>query len=179
MLVIEIPGIEFFDERTNEFIKPDTTTLKLEHSLVAVSKWESKHKKRFLDNLVEKTDEETRDYVRCMALNDIPELSYQALFANQDLMMRVIEYIEDPHTATVINKQAGGGNQGETISSELIYYWMVQAQIPFECQYWHLNRLITLISIIGEKNKPAKKMSQAEIAKQNHALNAARRARKH
>lgn len=176
MLNLRIPGTEFFNENTNEFIMIPDVTLQLEHSLVSLSKWESKHKKRFLDNTVEKTDEETRDYVRCMALNDIPEESYQVLFTSRALMNTIIEYIEDPHTATVITRGASA-NHGEAITSELIYYWMVAAQIPFECQTWHLNRLITLISIVGEKNKPSKKMSQAEIMKQNHALNQARRAK--
>jgi len=177
MLELRIPGAEFFNEQTQEFVESPEVTLQLEHSLLSLSKWEAKHKKRFLDNTVEKTDEETRDYVRCMALNVIPEESYMALFMNSQLMNQIVEYIEDPHTATVI-KHEGGANHGEAITSELIYYWMVSAQIPFECQTWHLNRLITLIGIVGEKNKPTKKMSQAEIAKQNHALHEARKAKR-
>lgn len=180
MLEIRIPGIEFFDESNEEFVTSPDAVLQLEHSLVAVSKWESKYKKRFLDNNIEKSNVEMQDYIRCMALNQIPELSYQALFSNNAMVAEIVAYIEDPHTATVIKKQAGQANQGETITSELIYFWMVSAQIPWEAQYWHLNRLITLITIISEKNKPAKQMSAADIARQNHALNAQRRAaRKH
>lgn len=177
MLVIEIPATELFDEESNTLITTERTYLELEHSLVALSKWESKHKKRFLDNNVEKTNDETFDYIRCMALNTIPEESYTALFSNPLLIQKIFDYITDTHTATVI-KATGSNNNGEAVTSELIYYWMVAAQIPWEAQYWHLNRLITLISLVGEKNKPQKKMSAAEVAKQNHALNQARKAKR-
>ena len=180
MLTIKIPSIRCWDETNEIFVTSPEVTLNLEHSLIALSKWESKHKKRFLDNTIDKTEDETRDYIRCMALNDIPEIAYQSLFRNRILMNSIIQYIGDTHTATTIKPSNTNGNQGEAVTSELIYYWMTVAQIPWEAQTWHLNRLITLISVYSEKNKPQKAMDPKIQAQQNHELNRARRAaRKH
>lgn len=173
MLEILVPGKEYFDEDKNEFIYSKPTKLSLEHSLISLSKWESKWKKPFLSS--DKTAEETIDYIRCMTLtqNVQPEV-YLSL--SGDNIQAVTDYIEDPMTATKI-KRVGKGPKGETITAELIYYWMVTLNIPFECQKWHLNRLITLVEICSIKNQPQKKMSKGEILRQNRELNAARRAK--
>ena len=52
---------------------------------------------------------------------------------------------------------------------------LAAAQIPFSCEKWHLNRLMTLIRVCSEKNTPSKKMNRRDILSQNKALNAARR----
>lgn len=173
MLEILVPGKEYFDDDKNEFVYSKPTKLSLEHSLISLSKWESKWKKPFLSS--DKTAEETIDYVKCMTLtqNVQPEV-YMSL--SGDNITAVTEYIEDPMTATKINS-TGKGPRGEIITAELIYYWMVTLNIPFECQKWHLNRLITLIEICSIKNQPQKKMSKGEILRQNRELNAARRAK--
>ena len=173
MLKITVPAAEFWDEIHEEFIYKKEQTLQLEHSLVSLSKWESKWNKAFLGKQ-EKTDEEILDYVRCMTLtqNVDPEV-YTRLSAENYAAINA--YIEAPMTATCLieDKQARGHK--ETVTSELIYYWMISFNIPMECQKWHLNRLLTLIRVFNEKNKPKKKMSRQELYRQHAAINAANR----
>lgn len=178
MIKIVIPSSEYYDEAKGEFISIKEQTLQLEHSLVSISKWESKWKKPFLTK-DEKTKEEILDYIRCMTINqNVDEKVYLALTAKD--VKRVVEYLDDPYSATVINDLKVPGapprrKSSEFITSELIYYWMVALQIPFECQKWNLNRLMTLIRICEIKNGPKQKMSRSQILAQNSALNKARR----
>lgn len=175
MLQIEIPTREYYDEVQNVFITVKGQTLQLEHSLVSISKWESKWNKPFLSK-DKKTVEEFLDYVRCMTLtqNVNPEV-YKNI--DQRIANKITEYIEAPMSATWFNEVKGAPQRPsrEVVTSELIYYWMVALQIPFECQKWHFNRLMNLIRICNIKNSPKKKMSRNEIYSRNAALNAARR----
>ena len=173
MLQITIPATEQWDEYKEEFVTTKEQTLKLEHSLISVAKWESKWHKSFLSSK-EKTAEEIIDYVRCMTLtpNVRPEV-YSCL--TKELMEQIFEYINAPMTATVLPKNSHRRTSREPITAELIYYWMIALNIPFECQKWHLNRLLTLIKVCNIKNQPPKKMSKREIMSRNAALNAARR----
>lgn len=174
MLEITIPSAEFFDERTQEFVNIKGRTLRLEHSLISLSKWESKWCRAFLTKK-EKTVEETMDYVRCMTIDsNVDPLVYRGL--TQANVEEIKKYIDAPMTATHFRDDGRRGASGsETITSELIYYWMVALQIPFECQRWHLNRLLTLIRVCNMKNAPSKKMTRNSVYQQNAALNAARR----
>ena len=175
MLQITIPANELYDEESGEFISINETTLTLEHSLVSLSKWESKWCKAFLSSK-DKTSEETIDYIKCMTLTkNVPEKAY--LFLTQNNIIQINDYIAAPMTATVFgdDKTRGGGR--ETVTSELIYYWMIALNIPFECQKWHLNRLLTLIRVCNIKNTPPKKQSKGDIMRRNAALNADRRKR--
>lgn len=177
MLQINIPAQEYYDERNEMFINVPAVTLKLEHSLVAISKWESKWNKAFLGKR-EKTREETLDYIRCMTLNEYVDPIVYSELTNADLY-KVKEYLEAKMTASCLPER-DKGESGDTVTSELIYYWMVALQIPFECQYWHINRLLTLIQICNMKNNPDKrKMSREELLARNRALNAERRAKYH
>lgn len=176
MLVIYIPGDEYFDEETNEFIQLEGYKLRLEHSLVSISKWESKWCKPFISKKKDdKTDEEAQDYIKCMALDeDVPPEIFARLTKKD--VDKINEYINAPMTATSFREDKGRKKpNNDIITSELIYYWMGAQQIPYSCENWHLNRLLTLIRVFSEKNKPAKKMSTKEINSQNAALNAARR----
>lgn len=177
MLQITIPARECFDEASQTFLYTKEQTLQLEHSLLSLSKWEAKWNKAFL-NSKEKTDEETMDYIRCMTItkNVDPQI-YRCLSPAN--VSEINDYIGAPMTATTIReiKPPGGGR--DVVTSELIYYWMIALNIPFECQKWHLNRLITLIKVCSVKSAPQKKMSKAEIMRQNAALNAARRRKYH
>ena len=171
MLLLTIPPIEMFNEKTCEFVYSKETKISLEHSLVSLSKWESRWNKPFLskDN---KTLEETIDYIRCMTItqNVDPEVYFRLTDEN---INTINKYIESPMTATTFSDN--GHSSREIITSELIYYWMISLNIPMECQRWHLNRLLTLIRVCNIKNAPAKKMSRREIMDRNAALNAARR----
>lgn len=173
MLQITIPAIEEWDESKQEFVYTKETTLQLEHSLVSLSKWESKWCKPFLSD-EDLTEEETIDYIKCMTItqNVNPEV-YKCL--TQENIYQVRDYISAPMTATYFSKERNSRPSREIVTSELVYYWMISLNIPFECQKWHLNRLLTLIRVCNIKNKPAKKMSRREIMERNTALNESRR----
>ena len=174
MLKITIPASEQYDELTNTFITIKEQTLCLEHSLISISQWESKWKKPFLSK-DERSNEESLDYVKCMTLNkNVPDEAY--LFLTDENMMRIQQYINDPMTATKIYDNSKEQGKVRTITSELIYCWMCELELPVEFEKWHLNRLITLIRLCNiERNPNKKKMSQKEILAQNAAINKARR----
>lgn len=173
MLEITVPETELWDEARQEFISIDRTTLKLEHSLVSLSKWESKWLKPFLVKDA-KTNEEMYDYIQCMCLNkSVDPKVFNALTA--DNINAINAYINNPMTATTFGANKKSVTNRETVTSELIYYWMIALNIPFECQKWHLNRLLTLIEVCNVKNAPPKKYSQRELMSRNSALNKARR----
>ena len=176
MLQITVPiSPEIWDEKNEEFIEPKTASLQLEHSLVSISKWESKWHKPFLSK-EPKTVEETIDYIKCMTLtqNVKPEV-YDHL--SKENIEEINAYIDDPKTATTFSKDRKSARSREIITSELIYYWMIALNIPFECQKWHLIRLLPLIRVCEVKNTPGKKMSQREVLNQYAAINAANRKR--
>lgn len=173
MLQITIPAVEQWDEINQEFISTKEQTLILEHSLVSLSKWESKWCKPFLSKDA-RTFEETIDYVRCMTITQNVDQNIYNFLTNKNIE-DVNNYIAAPMTATWFSKNSRKSNSSEQITSELIYYWMISLNIPFECQKWHLNRLLTLIEVCNVKNQPPKKMGRKEIMSRNAALNAARR----
>ena len=172
--IITVPEQEFFNSETNEFYKIKSTTFKIEHSLVAIAKWESKWHVAFLDEKVEKTNEMMIDYIRCMTIsqNVDPEIYYHL---PENVIKEINDYIGDPMTATTFRDTHKGVNRGEFVTNELVYYWMISAQIPLECEKWHFNRLMTLIRICGEKNQDPKKMKRRDILNSNRALNEARK----
>lgn len=176
MLIITIPKMEFFNSATNEFMYTDEVTLSLEHSLVSISKWESKWKKPFMDRKNGKTREETIDYIRCMSINKNVDPSVFSRIPNS-VVKAVQKYIDDPMTATWFSDKQNAKPSREIITSETIYYLMIANGIPFECQKWHLNRLLTLIHVCQLKNEPKRKMSKREEMATRKALNAQRRAR--
>lgn len=176
MLQITIPAVEQWDERKQEFVSSKEQTLRLEHSLVSISKWESKWKKSFLSTK-EKTYEESIDYIRCMTITQNVDPDVYSLLT-RDNMKEIDEYIRDRMTATTFSddKSSGSGKgKNEIITSEVIYYWMTAQNIPTEYEKWHLNRLLTLIRVCNLKNAPPSKKSKKDIMSQNAALNAARR----
>lgn len=174
MLELEIKGRELFDEEKMEFIEIKPQTIKLEHSLISISKWEAKWCKPFLDSV--KTVEQTLDYVRCMTIGTVLDPNIYLSITNDQIKL-INEYIKSPMSATTFNDRESKGRSnrnGELVTSEVIYYWMVSFRIPTEYEKWHLNRLMNLIKICEIKNRPQKKMRRNDVLRQNAELNARR-----
>lgn len=174
MLQVTIPATEYYDEAKELFVELKVPTiLQLEHSLLSISKWESKWHIPFLGK-DHKTDDQIVDYVRCMTKDHhVNPIVYYAIPA--DVTEQINKYIENPMTATTFSDRQNSKFNREIITAEIIYYWMVSLQIPFECEKWHLNRLLALIRVCNIKNGPQKKMSRRDVMSQNSSLNAMRR----
>lgn len=172
MLYLEIAMTgESFDEEKNEFVAPEVVVLELEHSLGSLSKWESKWEVAFLGN-EKKTEEQTIDYIRTM--NSRGEISPEVFeHFSAENFNAVQEYIAAKMTATTFPDKKSRPQR--TITAELIYYWMIALNIPFECQHWHLNKLLTLIQVCNAENAPKKKMSSADARAERQRLNDERR----
>lgn len=172
MLTVVVPAVEYYDSENNMFLYADKQVLKLEHSLISLSKWEAKWHKPFLTS-DKKSAEEVLDYFRCMTINENVDPSVYKRLTKEN-HQEINNYINASMTATTFTERPGPKSR-EIVTSELIYYWMVSLNIPFECQKWHLNRLLTLIKVCSIKNTPSKKVSKGELMRRNNSLNAARR----
>ena len=174
MLTIIVPiSPEGWDDEKQEFIEPEYQTLQLEHSLVSLSKWESKWCKPFLSSI--KSDEEMLDYIKCMTVtkNMHPNIYNYLTTSN---VIEIKDYIDAPMTAMKFPKNRSLKLSRDIITSDIIYYWMITLNIPIdECQKWHLNRLMALIRVCDIKNSPPKKKSQREIMEEYARINAERR----
>lgn len=176
MLRLEINRQEAFNEATGEFLLLDGTgiQIELEHSLVSLSKWESEFQQPFLTD-GKKSSFEIYSYI--LAMIRTPDITMSALEGlTQEDVDKIQEYIDSKQSATTFGTMPERKGVGETITSELIYYWMIAFNIPFDCETWHLNRLFALIRICNIKNSKPKKMSKHEVAERNRTLNAQRKA---
>jgi len=173
MLTIIVGGTEFYDELKEKFVVDGGTPLKLEHSLVSLSKWEATYERPFLGK-EEKTGEEVLAYVQCMAMDQkTPGEVFQQLSVKN--FEAINEYIDAKMTATWFS-DAPVPRTTEVVTAELVYYWMTVFNIPWEAQHWHLNRLFTLIRICNIKAAKPKKMSRTELAARQRSLNEQRKA---
>ena len=172
MLEIAIAESEWFDEKTQEFVYIPACVLKLEHSLYSVRRWEAAEKRPFISG----KDMEKKDiirYVRYMTLNEVEPLVYDVL--GEKHMQKIIAYIDDNMTATTFSDIEQKNGRSNILTAEIIYYWMTVFNIPFECQYWHLNQLLTLIKVCDRKQNPPKKPSKSKLMARNARLNKQRR----
>ena len=184
MLKIVVPAWEDWDPKNEKFIQGREVSLTLEHSLVSVSKWEAKYHKSFTSN-TKPTEQEMRDYIQFMVIKHLcrpntEDIEQVCKHLSAENMREIEDYTRDSMTATTFSNRGGkkpGGKQ--IVTAELVYYWMISFNIPFECQHWHFNKLMTLIRICEIKNQPSKKMGRKEQAAQTRSLNAARRAKHH
>lgn len=168
MLEINIPANELYDEKNNLFINTKAVTIYLEHSLISLSKWESKHEKPFLKE-DEKTYDEIMDYIKCMTITkNVDPLCYLALTSEN--VDRIQKYIDAKMTATTINEKPSHGPKS-VLTSEVIYAMMIELNIPLECEKWHLNRLIMLIRVLRIRASGPKKMSRSDMLAQRRELN--------
>lgn len=174
MLRILIPEDELWDEAKQEFVPIKEQILELEHSLVSISKWEAKWHKPYLETQ-DKTPEESIDYIRCMTLTE--NVNHDVYYhLTRDNLDEISKYIKNPMTAAWFSEHNKSNRKSrEKITNEIIYWQMISLGIPFECQYWHLNKLMTLIKVCNIKNQSGKKMSKKEVMERNRALNKARK----
>lgn len=174
MLRLTITGGEFFDEESSTFTQTPDYEIELEHSLLSLSKWESKFQKPFLSS-TDKTSSEILSYIKLMVVDDnVDEKVFLKL--SQENLISINEYINSSQSATTFGSMPQSRGRGEVITSELIYYWLVAFNIPFECETWHLNRLFSLIRICNIKNSKPQKMNRQEAFERNRQLNEQRKA---
>lgn len=177
MLIVQVPAMELFDPKTDQFINLKPQTLRLEHSLLSISLWEARWKTPFMKDEA-KTNAQTLDYIRCMTINkDVDQRVYNYL--PESIIRQIQLYVDDPMTATTFSDTGKSGGRKRVMTSEEFYYQMIVYGIPMEWEKRHLNRLITLLRIFQIRNSSPKKMSARDVAKRNHALNQQRRARLH
>lgn len=175
MLRLEFPSQEGFDETRGKFVTAEAMSLELEHCLFSVSKWEAKHKVAFLSDK-KLTEDQTRDYIRMMNLGaDFPDSLFDRFTFEHYDAIRL--YIDDRMTATIVPEDKAKPSR-DKVTAELIYYWMISLGIPFECQYWHIDRLLTLIKLCNLKNQEQsgkKKPVTRDTLAERRALNEQRR----
>lgn len=174
-LTIKIKGREWFDNYTQEFHYTKDATLVLEHSLISISKWEAKWQKPYIDT-PDKTNDELFDYIRCMSIKGEPDMETVYAITREDYV-KIIEYIDNPMSATTISNMGDKPKSMNYTTSELLYAYMAQYGIDISCEKWHLNRLIKLIAVCGELNKPPKKRSESELIREYAKRNAAYKAK--
>lgn len=174
MLQITIPETELYDDKVGEFIYTKETKLKLEHSLISISKWEQHWRKPYI-NTVEKTREETIDYIKCMTLTQNVDPNAYRCITNAHIK-QINEYINNPMTATTFSDKKKSGRR-EITTNEVIYYQMIDLGIPVEFEKWHLNRLLTLIKVCTSYREPQKKRNKKDIMRDYKAINKANRAK--
>mgnify|MGYP006908805150 CR=1 FL=1 len=86
------------------------------------------------------------------------------------------KYLQDPQSAVKKIPEIKGGKKKDPIpfTSDRIYAWMVELQIPLTLETWNLNRLLNLIQIVNYDNTPndkKKKTKPADVMKNWNEIN--------
>lgn len=185
MLTITIPDREYYDPVKEEFGKIKGATLRMEHSLISISKWEAKWKKPFLVKDPPKTEEESFDYFMCMCVDRSIDPDAIRYGLTPNLINQINAYMGDPYTATTFSSDGPEGKPDRSIiTSEIIYWSMIQHNIPIEFEKWNLNRLLTLIKVCNIKQAEAdpkygkgKKLSKSALYAKHNRINEMNKAR--
>lgn len=185
MITINIYGPEMWDSEKQEFLSPEIVgTYRFENSLLALSKWEFKHAKPYLNNQEKLTDDELLDYYVCMCEDE----SFKVEYLTPDVIKQIQEYIQAKHTATVINEPKKPPvnkrlAKEKPMTSEEIYAYAAIQGLDFSVvEKWELNRLLTLIRCIGILQNPndnKKKRSTDAIMNDWDKINDERRKKFH
>lgn len=171
MLRLRLNDGEFYDDDAEQFVYTTGREVRLEHSLYSVSKWEAETEKPFLTKKAKTVSEEIL-YIQCMDVDEILSL-VEAGWLYSQYQSQIAEYLKRSMTATTFRKD-NSRSSSATITAEIIYYWLVLYNIPFETQYWPLNKLLTLVRVASIKSQKPKKMSRQEQLSQQNAINSAR-----
>ena len=180
MLYLTLSKKDLFDEENERFISLPPVELQLEHSLSSLSKWESKYKKPFLTNTKKfaKTKQEMLDYYIMMSQGEVDPNVFS--FMTVDESQQIDAYLKDPQTATWIDNSMSTKSATmyhEEITAEVIYTWLVMFNIPFEVQYWNINRLLTFIQVYQIKQSGTKPQPvTSDYLNQRRELNEQRKA---
>lgn len=179
-IVIPETNIRLWNETDEhfEYIRHPKTKITLLHSLVSLSLWESKWHTEYFSN-TKKTLEQTIDYIRCMTQEtDIEPDVYKTIAMSNSILDEIANYIDDPMTATKItDNRKNKPNRNEYITSEIIYWSMIQHGIPVEFERWHINRLLTLINVCNAKSNGGGKMKKKDILANYAKMNERNRAK--
>jgi hypothetical protein len=166
-----------YNYEKDEFVDVPAQIVVLEHCLLAVARWESKWKVSFFKDQETWTPSMIRSYIQCMDLDDSADPNF-VICLNNEQEHEIMDYIKDEKTATTVTHFKKAPASGETLTSELLYYYMAQVPLPFDvCERWHLSRLLKTLEIASVKNDPeaTKKMPANMWREKQRALNAARR----
>lgn len=175
MLELHLPETEFFDRANSKIIRVPEVTLHLKHSLLTLSKWETIWEIPFLGE-GKKTTEQLYSYVNIMAGGDLDELTLSRLTSEH--YEKLNAYLSSKQSATWFSESPNQRRSTQTVTSELIYFWMTTYNIPFECENWPFPRLMNLIRIASIKNDPdagKKKRNKSQMLSERAMLNKKRR----
>lgn len=174
-LYIEVDALSLFDDENQRFIDRPKQKVEFRYTLKNLDEWESKHKKRFLDNK-DLTDDELLDFIKIMCTDK--NFDFNRLDVDQ--YNRIIEYVyKDVPSATVLpksKKKSKAGQRQSVFTSEILYAHMAINGIPFEWENRNLNKLMLLINTVNSLQSPPEKMSKTEAMDEQRSIIEQRRA---
>lgn len=167
-LTITLDELELWDENISQFITTPKEDVTFKYTLKVLDLWETKYKKRFIDNGKNIEQEEFLDFIVMMADRDI-----DVSRLSEENFKDIIKYIETTPTATELPKNNNSSRGKEyhrkkIFTSEIIYAMMALNHIPFDWENRNLNKLIMLLNCVGSLQEPPKKMTKAEAMDEHY-----------